>query len=174
MTVAEDTGPESGRSDTSASADSDSNPNVLYSQEDFADSRDEDPRWQQVEARIAALVAARPRLTVTKDSAVWLSIGPRVLKRQLYVDAKAGWESYFLRLEPDAELPSHSHNSVEECLVLSGAIEINGDVIGEGDLHIAFAGHDHGTLTSQGGALLYIRGPLEPLDYEDPGDPVAP
>ena len=77
MTMVEDAEPESGRSDPSVSVDSDG-----------------DARWQQIEARIAALVAARPRLTITKDSAVWLSIGPKVLKRQLYVDANAGWESY--------------------------------------------------------------------------------
>jgi hypothetical protein len=154
MTMAEDAGPERGRSDTSASVDSGG-----------------DPRWQQIEARIAALVAARPRLTITKDSAVWLSIGPKVLKRQLYVDANAGWESYYLKLEPGAEVPPHSHASVEECLVLSGEIEVDGDIAREGDLHIAFTGHDHGTLTSRDGALLYIRGPLAPLDEDTPGDP---
>lgn len=154
MTMVDDPGPAGDQSDTSASVNSDG-----------------DLRWQQIEARIAALVAARPRLTITKDSAVWLSIGPKVLKRQLYVDANAGWESYFLKLEPGAEIPPHSHASVEECLVLSGEIAVDGDIAREGDLHIAFTGHDHGMLTSRDGALLYIRGPLEPLGEATPGDP---
>lgn len=152
MSIVEDAEPGNGRSEPFASSDG-------------------DVRWQHIEARIAALVAARPRLTITKDSAVWLSVGPKVQKRPLYIDADAGWESYYLKLEPGAEIAPHAHPSVEECLVLSGEIEVDGEIAREGDLHIAFAGHDHGTLTSRSGALLYIRGPLAALDEGPLGDP---
>ncbi len=133
-----------------------------------------DARWQGIEARVAALKAARPRLTVTRSAEVWLSIAPGVLKRQLHVDAEDGWESYFLKLEPGAEVAPHAHSITEECLVLSGAMEVDGEIVREGDLHIAFAGHDHGLLTSECGALLYIRGPLTPLEDLDLSDPLAP
>ncbi|MFM9935993.1 MAG: cupin domain-containing protein [Novosphingobium sp.] len=172
MTTGQGAGPESGRSHPSVSADSGSGSDISRSRHRVA--ADGDARWQQIEARVAALVAARPRLTITADSAVWLRIGPGVQKRQLYVDADAGWESYFLKLDPGAEMPPHAHSSVEECLVLSGEMEVDGDIVREGDLHIAFAGHDHGALTTQGGVLLYIRCPLEPLADYDLGDPIAP
>lgn len=171
MTSVEGDGSPSDRTDTAGFAGSGSDGS--QPKQRLVATSDGDARWQQVEARIAALVAARPRLTITKDSAVWLSIGPGVLKRQLHVDAAAGWESYFLKLDPGAEMPPHSHSMVEECLVLSGDIEVDGEIAREGELHIAFAGHDHGALTSHGGALLYIRGPLEPLENYDLGDPIA-
>ncbi|WP_421853056.1 cupin domain-containing protein [Novosphingobium sp.] len=133
-----------------------------------------DARWQAVEARISAMAAARPRMTVTRDAEVWFSIAPGVQKRQLYVDADAGWESFFLKLEPGAELAPHRHTATEEGLVLSGEVMIDGEVLREGDLHIAFAGHDHGLLRSEIGALLYIRGPLAPLEDLDLSDPLIP
>lgn len=141
---------------------------------ELPDATASDALWQGIEARIGALVGARPRLTVTKASEVWFPIAPGVQKRLLHVNAEEGWESFFLKLEPGAELAPHRHTATEEGLVLSGEILIDGELLREGDLHIAFAGHDHGLLRSETGALLYIRGPLAPLPDLDLSDPLAP
>lgn len=132
-----------------------------------------DALWQGIEARVAALAAARPRLTIKKEAEVWLPVAPGVHKRLVYVDVEGGWESFFLKLEPGAEIAPHPHQATEEGLVLSGEILIDGEVLREGDVHIAFAGHDHGLIKSESGALLYVRGPLAPLPELDLDDPLA-
>jgi anti-sigma factor ChrR (cupin superfamily) len=166
MTTIQGSGPPNGPSDSGAGAS--------QSQQAPRATGQGDARWQAVEVRINALAAARPRLTITKAAEVWFSVAPGVQKRLLHVDADAGWESFFLKLAPGAELPSHRHTATEEGLVLSGEIEIDGELLREGDLHIAFAGHDHGLLRSETGALLYIRGPLAPLEDLDLSDPLLP
>lgn len=174
MTADQGAAPEKGRPDTTASNSVSGEETRSPQQQQLAAGGDRDERWQGIETRISALAAARPRLTITKDAEVWFSIAPGVQKRQLHVDADAGWESFFLKLEPGAQLPSHRHTATEEGLVLSGEIEIDGEILREGDLHIAFAGHDHGLLRSESGALLYIRGPLAPLEDLDLSDPLLP
>jgi quercetin dioxygenase-like cupin family protein len=125
---------------------------------DALDAAEPSPNvWDRISARIDAIVAARDTLTIPADHGHWETFAPGVRRKLLHVDAEGGWQSLLLRIDPGASVPAHAHPILEECLVLEGAFELDGETVGKGDLHLAFAGHDHGEIASATGALLYIR-----------------
>lgn len=64
-----------------------------------------------------------------------------------------------LRLAPGAVVRGHLHPADEECVVLEGSLRIGSDlVLGQGDYHVAASGSVHEDVTTETGALLYIRG----------------
>jgi anti-sigma factor ChrR (cupin superfamily) len=117
--------------------------------------------WDRISARIDQLDAERPNLTVPAGDGVWEFSSPGVLRKLLHVDAAAGWQAFLVKVEPGGRVPPHAHALLEECLVLEGEFEIEGETIRKGDLHLAFAGRDHSEIVSRTGALLYIRSALE-------------
>jgi quercetin dioxygenase-like cupin family protein len=125
---------------------------------DALDAAEPSPNvWDRISARIDAMIAARDTLTIPADQGVWEAFAPGVTRKLLHVDAEGGWQSMLLRIDPGADVPPHAHPILEECLVLEGAFELDGETVRKGDLHLAFAGHDHGVIASASGALLYIR-----------------
>jgi quercetin dioxygenase-like cupin family protein len=116
--------------------------------------------WDRISARVDQLEAARETLTVPADQGVWEQSSPGVYRKSLHIDADGGWQAFLLKVLPGAAVPAHSHPMLEECLVLEGAFEANGAIVRKGDLHLAFAGHDHTEIVSHTGALLYIRAAL--------------
>jgi quercetin dioxygenase-like cupin family protein len=113
--------------------------------------------WDRISARVDALESGRATLTVPAEGGVWEVVSPGVRRKLLHVDAAAGWQSFLLRIDAGGRVPPHSHAGVEECLVLEGGFEAEEQSVHKGDLHLAFAGRDHGELVSPSGALLYIR-----------------
>ncbi len=113
--------------------------------------------WDRISARVDALEAERDTLTIAADQGVWEPVSPGVRRKLLHVDAAGGWQALLLRVDPGGRVAAHAHAGLEECLVLEGGFEVDGQVVGKGDLHLAFAGRDHRELVSAGGALLYIR-----------------
>jgi quercetin dioxygenase-like cupin family protein len=113
--------------------------------------------WDKITARIDQLEATRDTLTVRADEGVWEASSPGVSRKLLHVDASAGWQAFLVRVEPGARVPPHAHAILEECLVLEGEFEVGAETVRKGDLHLAFAGHDHREIVSPTGALLYIR-----------------
>jgi len=63
-----------------------------------------------------------------------------------------------LKLEPGAAVVPHDHPVDEECLVLEGEARIGELVVRAGDYHLAPRGKPHGMITSEHGALLFLRG----------------
>ena len=113
--------------------------------------------WDRISARVDALEAGRATLTVAAEGGAWEVVSPGVRRKLLHVDAARGWQAFLLRIDPCGRVPPHSHAGLEECLVLEGSFEVEGQIVRKGDFHLAFAGRDHGELVSAGGALLYIR-----------------
>lgn len=66
--------------------------------------------------------------------------------------------TYLLKLEPGAAVVPHDHPVDEECLVLEGEARIGELVVRAGDYHLAPRGKPHGMITSEHGALLFLRG----------------
>lgn len=62
-----------------------------------------------------------------------------------------------LRLEPGAQVPSHTHDSDEHCIVLEGQVCFGEIRVEKGDYHLARAGSRHENAYSETGALLYIQ-----------------
>ena len=52
---------------------------------------------------------------------------------------------------------SHRHATDEECLVLEGSVNIGGHVLNKGDFHIMDSGSFHTDVTTESGAVLYLK-----------------
>jgi quercetin dioxygenase-like cupin family protein len=116
--------------------------------------------WERISARVDHLQAAHGTMTVPADSGVWDFVAPGVYRKQLHVSAGGDWRAMLIRVEPGGTIPPHRHGGLEECLVLEGEFELEGETVRKGDFHLAFPGRDHAPIFSRDGALLYIRSAL--------------
>ncbi len=69
---------------------------------------------------------------------------------------RRGYVTMLMKVEPGVVFPEHHHSGEEECYVLSGSIILNGKRIGPGVLHHGDEVSEHGALTSDEGALLFL------------------
>ena len=99
-------------------------------------------------------------LTIRADDGVWRELRDGVFKKSLLLDPAAGVESYLLRLDPGAVVPAHSHGKFEECLVVEGETTIGLARFKAGDFHAVPPNVAHLSLTTDTGALLFIRGEI--------------
>lgn len=117
--------------------------------------------WRRLDAALSAHRAGDlGGITVRGDAGTWQPLAEGADIKLLWVDAAARTRSFLLRLAPGARVPAHPHPTTEECLVLSGDMVIGDTVFHAGDYHVAPAGLDHPELTSRGGGVVFIRGPL--------------
>lgn len=107
-------------------------------------------------ARIADDLLPRHH-TVLPDDGPWRTAGPGLLLKKLHVDAAGTW-SYLMRLAPGAKLPPHHHPVDEECVVLEGVVRIGALLLGPGGFHLGRQGVPHAELSSDSGALIFLRG----------------
>jgi len=56
--------------------------------------------------------------------------------------------SHFMRLEAGAEVPHHSHSTLEATVVLKGELQIDGETYGEGEIAIGEPGEAHQPMVS--------------------------
>jgi quercetin dioxygenase-like cupin family protein len=114
----------------------------------------------RVRHRLMARIAqdATPRhLTVSTDAGDWHKFLPGIERKVL--QQGEGLMSYLLRLAPGAVLPAHRHPVDEECIVISGVLRIGADLkLAAGDFHMGRKGIPHAAITSDGGAVIYLRG----------------
>lgn len=99
---------------------------------------------------------ARGLLTVRANEGDWKAFLPNVSIKVLRRETDA--LTYLLKLEPGAALLPHEHPQDEECIVLSGEARIGDLVVRAGDYHCAYAGNPHGVISSEQGAVLFLRG----------------
>lgn len=95
-------------------------------------------------------------VTVRAGEGEWLDYAPGVQLKPLWRDA--GDESFLLRLRPGASIAGHPHPRDEECLMLEGEAFIGDILLRAGEFQLAPAGTRHRDLTSDVGALLWVRG----------------
>lgn len=91
------------------------------------------------------------------DASRWVDVVPGVMRADLWNDRST--VSRFYRLEPGAELPAHDHSGDEECMMIDGEVFLGDILLCRGDYHIASAGSRHGMVSSDVGALLFVRCP---------------
>jgi anti-sigma factor ChrR (cupin superfamily) len=106
--------------------------------------------------------APPPALTSTlrAHEGEWVQHGPGDHRKLLLVDEAARMATFLLRLDPGVRVATHSHEAVEECLVLEGDVAIGEHRFGKGDFHAAFPGAVHRGFGTDGGCLLLIRAQL--------------
>ncbi len=103
-------------------------------------------------------------VTIREEDGAWESVVPGIDIKRLHREGT--YHSFLLRLRPGAKLPAHHHGADEECLVLQGETRMGDIVLKTGDYHLAPQGVPHATVTSDCGALLFIRARL--TDYVMP------
>lgn len=100
--------------------------------------------------------AAADYYTLAAGAGEWVRLAPLVSMKILHRDTQG--VSFFLRLEPGAELPPHIHHADEECLVVEGELRLGeGILLRAGDYHFAPRGLPHATARSTCGATLFLR-----------------
>ena len=73
--------------------------------------------------------------------------------------------SYLLALDAGAALPPHRHPLDEECIVLEGRLRIGSQVeIGPGGYHLAHQGALHASVSTDTGAVVFLRGAVPEAD----------
>jgi quercetin dioxygenase-like cupin family protein len=101
--------------------------------------------------------ADESHLTIDADDGHWQPFLDGVAIKVLH--EQAGTLSYLLRLEPGAVLPPHRHPEAEECVVLTGRLRVGSKIeIGPGGYHLAHGGALHATISTVGGATIFLRG----------------
>lgn len=116
-------------------------------------------RRRAVRRRLLERVAdAEPTLvTIAAHEGDWRPLLEGVRIKILREDA--GTLSYLLELQPGASLPAHRHPMDEECVVLQGRLRIGTrHEIGPGGYHVARAGALHATVSTETGAVIFLRG----------------
>lgn len=117
--------------------------------------------WNAIASEIGEADPGTRTILASDDG--WQVISPGAEVKLLFTDRDAGTYSYLLRVAAGAPMAKHTHAGVEECLVLEGEIDLNGATLGAGDYQVATPGSVHETLSSEKGALLYIRSAQSPL-----------
>jgi anti-sigma factor ChrR (cupin superfamily) len=97
-------------------------------------------------------------LVSTMRDDAWVSLGKKVQVKILHDDGTT--LSWLLKLLPGGRLPEHDHaDGVEECMILEGKLRINGTPHGCGDYQIAYPGSIHYDVSSDDGALVFLKSP---------------
>lgn len=118
-------------------------------------------RLRALRERVMHTVRESAMHTIPSTGGEWKELTPLVQMKLL--SAFDGAHSFLLRLAPGAVVPAHRHPADEECIVLEGEAWLGDIKVCAGDYHIARRGTKHGAVTSQKGALLFIRGSDSPL-----------
>ncbi|MBL8391445.1 MAG: cupin domain-containing protein [Candidatus Accumulibacter sp.] len=66
--------------------------------------------------------------------------------------------SRFYRLAAGSHLPAHAHAHEEECMLLAGDAHFGDILVRAGEFHLAPAGSAHGEISSEHGAVAFVRG----------------
>lgn len=109
----------------------------------------------------AALDAAEVAVTRRLDDGPWLRRSPHFEIKILNHDQASGLYSYVLRLAANGIIETHAHSLPEECMILSGEIEVDGLTLGAGDYQVFQPGTRHSRIFSRNGALLFVRAELD-------------
>ena len=117
--------------------------------------------WDRIVAGLDAETgSSHAALTIRSYGGDWHAVMDGVEKKTLLRDEENGVESYLLRVAPDTSFPAHSHQKIEECLVMEGEFCIGDLRLSAGDFHAVPAGFDHVEAYTKIGTVVYIRGEI--------------
>jgi anti-sigma factor ChrR (cupin superfamily) len=114
--------------------------------------------WAAIQQRIGGAVPSSRR----QSDGVWLELVPGVSVKMLHVDPVSGERTGLMRMEPGSALPEHDHAETEECFVLEGVVNIDGQDYRAGDYIIAYAGSRHDAIRSARGGLALLHWNVAP------------
>lgn len=102
---------------------------------------------------------AQSMMAIRSDEGEWVEQIKGVFTKHLFTDEARGTVTTLYRMLPGARLPDHRHLGVEECIILEGDFNVNGESFGPGDYRCALSGSDDRELYTKGGALFLIVAP---------------
>jgi quercetin dioxygenase-like cupin family protein len=109
---------------------------------------------ERIKNEILKRIAGRvPKITVRRAAnARWeKTSNPLISRRMLGIDRERGVCTILMRMEAGGVLAGHIHSHAEECLVLSGDLRSNDQLLGPGDYFYAEPGSVHADLTTENG-----------------------
>jgi anti-sigma factor ChrR (cupin superfamily) len=101
-------------------------------------------------------VVAPEMLKVRAHEGEWHELAPGVTRKFLFADSQRGTVTSLIKLRPGAQIPTHHHTGVEECLIVEGDMCSGDEVFNAGDYVCAPADSVHEHLYTVNGALLFI------------------
>lgn len=115
----------------------------------------------RVKARVMDTVRAEtsPYRTV-RSADGWETVSPGIERKLLW--ALGNERSCLMRFAAGASFDRHVHRADEECVVLEGKVRIGELVLQAGDFHLGREGSEHPLSTTDTGAVIYLRGALDP------------
>ena len=112
---------------------------------------------KRLENRIQASIAKHTGLrTVRSREGVWIDLMAGIRYKPLWESPQGN--SVLVEFAPGSALPLHRHNYLEEGIVLSGGLQLDGLELTQFDYHVSPAGSRHGRIRSKQGCLAYLRG----------------
>ena len=114
---------------------------------------------RRVRSRLMRAIAAEAvtqHVTVKTEAGSWHAFLPGIQRKVLHEQQET--MSYLLKFAPGAVLPAHRHPIDEECIVLEGTLRIGELALDAGGFHLARRGLPHADITSDLGAIIYLRG----------------
>lgn len=123
-------------------------------------------RSSELKARVMARIHGKKTfdlITIKATEGEWMTLLPGVEKKVLSEDSEGQIQSFLLKMAPGSTLPAHEHLAHEECLMLEGEVMVGDIHLSAGDYHFARKGSLHEVVTTETGALAFLR-TYEPLD----------
>jgi anti-sigma factor ChrR (cupin superfamily) len=115
----------------------------------------------RIRRRIDAGLLLEPATTRLLAEGNWQRVGDDLQIKIVNFDAQSGLHSYLLRMQPGATIGAHRHRRSEECVIVSGTVQVDGQTYGVGDYQLFQPGTRHSAIHSADGALLFLRAELE-------------
>ena len=81
---------------------------------------------------------------------------PGITMKTLFYDRASGNQSVLVRMEPGSVYPNHHHKGLEHSLVLEGDAIFSDHTLYAGDYEVGAVDHDHSSITTRGGCLVFI------------------
>ena len=125
----------------------------------MAPRRDPTPEYN----RKAAGALPEVQFCFREEAAFQFSHLPGVTARMLHLDPTTKRFSAIVKLEPGSRIPPHSHDGLEETLLIDGELIVGGVRMRAGDYQWAERGSDHVEQWTDVGATLLLSGPMSLL-----------
>ncbi len=113
--------------------------------------------------RKAAAALPEVQFCFREEAAFQFSHMPGVTARMLHLDPTTKRFSAIVKLEPGSRIPAHSHDGLEETLLIDGELIIGGVRMRAGDYQWAERGSEHVEQWTDVGATLLLSGPMSLL-----------
>ena len=98
----------------------------------------------------------RGSLFIDLDAAAWTPVEPGVYMKEIYRDDVSGESTLLMKMDAGTRSAMHSHDQLEEILVLEGSFSDQDRTYTAGQYCIRAVGAEHETYSENGGIVLLI------------------